>query len=110
MARPFEPNTLTMRGGRIAEANEKEIDSMFANNVPMDQQLENAEKLASEYLNDRTLSQGIRKNPNLIHVEKTILKFIQKASEEGTKKDIDPKSDIMKALQVISDKQMNKYR
>jgi hypothetical protein len=110
MARPFEPNTLTMRGGRIAEANEKEIDSMFANNVPMDQQLKNAEKLASEYLNDRTLSQGIRKNPNLIHVEKTILKFIQKASEEGTKKDIDPKSDIMIALQVISDKQMNKYR
>jgi hypothetical protein len=110
MARPFEPNTLTMRGGRIAEANEKEIDSMFADNVPMDQQLKNAEELATDYMRDRTLSQGIQKNPNLGHVEKTIVKFIQKASEEGTRKDIDPKSKILQALQVISDRQMNKYR
>jgi hypothetical protein len=110
MARPFEPNTLTMRGGRVAEADEKEIDSMFDDNVPMDQQLKNAEELASDYMRDRTLSKGIQKNPNLGHVEKTIVKFIQKASEKGARKDIDPKSKILQALQVISDRQMNKYR
>jgi hypothetical protein len=110
MARPFEPNTLTMRGGRVAEATEQEIDSMFDDNVPMDQQLKNAEELASDYMRDRTLSKGIQKNPNLGHVEKTIVKFIQKASEKGARKDIDPKSKILQALQVISDRQMNKYR
>ena len=110
MARPFEPNTLTMRGGRVAEASEQEIDSMFDDNVPMDQQLKNAEELASDYMRDRTLSKGIQKNPNLGHVEKTIVKFIQKASEKGARKDIDPKSKILQALQVISDRQMNKYR
>jgi len=110
LTQPYNPDSLTARGGRIAEANEKEIDSMFADNVPMDQQLKNAEELATDYMRDRTLSQGIQKNPNLGHVEKTIVKFIQKASEEGTRKDIDPKSKILQALRVISDRQMNKYR
>lgn len=103
---PYDPNSLTARGGRIAEADEKEIDSMFADSVPMDQQLKNAEQLATDYMRDRTLSAGIQTNPNLGHVEKTILKFIQKASEKGTREDIDPKSKILQALQVISDRQM----
>ena len=110
LTQPYNPDSLTARGGRIAEANEEQIDAMFDDNVPMDQQLKNAEELASDYMRDRTLSQGIQKNPNLYHVEKTIVKFIQKASEEGTRKDIDPKSKILQALRVISDRQMNKYR
>jgi hypothetical protein len=106
---PYDPNSLTARGGRVAEADEKEIDSKFADNIPMDQQLKNAEELAKDYMRDRTLSRGIQKNPNLGHVEKTIVNFIRKASERGNKKDIKSDSEIMKALRVISDRQMNKY-
>lgn len=106
LTQPYNPDSLTARGGRVAEATESEIDSKFADSVPMEQQLKNAEELSKEYMQDRI--QFKKKNPNMHHVAQTIGKFIRKASERGTQINIDPKSQILTALRTISDRELNK--
>ena len=106
LTQPYNPDSLTARGGRIAEATEKEIDAKFSPSVPMEQQLKNAEELAKEYMQDRV--QFKKKNPNMHHVAQTLAKFIRKASERETQINIDPKSEILKALRVMSDNDLKK--
>lgn len=106
LTQPYNPDSLTARGGRVAEATEEEIDKKFADSVPMEQQLKNAEELSKEYMQDRI--QFKKKNPNMHHVAQTIAKFIRKASERETKINIDPKSQILTALRDISDKELKK--
>jgi hypothetical protein len=106
LTQPYNPDSLTARGGRVAEATESEIDAKFADSVPMEQQLKNAEELSKEYMQDRI--QFKKKNPNMHHVAQTIGKFIRKASEKETQIDIDPKSQILTALRDISDKELKK--
>lgn len=106
LTQPYNPDSLTARGGRVAEATESEIDAKFADSVPMEQQLKNAEELSKEYMQDRI--QFKKKNPNMHHVAQTIAKFIRKASERETKINIDPKSQILTALRDISDKELKK--
>jgi hypothetical protein len=106
LTQPYNPDSLTARGGRVAEATEQEIDAKFNSSIPMKQQLKNAEELAKEYMQDRL--QFKKKNPNMHHVAQTIAKFIRRASEKNTQIDINPKSQILVALRDISDKELNK--
>ena len=114
---PYDPNSLTARGGRIAEEDDRKVTSIaqpyidkFNDKYGKEEQTEDEyiDNLAQGYIDKDSIimnSETVRK-----FVEKTILKYIQKASEKGTRKDIDPNSKILKALKVISNREMTNYR
>ena len=113
---PYDPNSLTARGGRIAEEDDRKVISMakpyidaFNDKYGKEEQEDKyIENLAQGYVDKDSIimdSETVRK-----YVEKSILEYIQKVSEKGTKKDIDPNSKILKALNLISNRKMTNYR
>ena len=113
---PYDPNSLTARGGRIAEEDDGKVISMAKPYIDKFNDKYGKEKQEDKYIEN--LAQGYVDEDSIImnsetvrkYVEKSILEYIQKVSEKGTKKDIDPNSKILKALNLISNRKMRNYR
>lgn len=96
MARPFEPNTLTSRGGRVAE--EAKYDSLY-NQAKRD--------VENKYKDVEDLAVGYNKKDREIERSTTLKKNIEKLISQEYGKDASKASpELKKAFMSISDKDL----
>jgi hypothetical protein len=96
MARPFEPNTLTARGGRVAE--EAKYDSLY-NQAKRD--------VENKYKDIEDLAVGYNKKDREIERSTTLKKNIEKLISQEYGKDASKASpELKKAFMSISDKDL----
>jgi hypothetical protein len=102
MARPFEPNTLTMRGGRVAESEEAKYDTLY------NQAKAEVEK---NYKTIEDLAIGYNNNDRAILRSSTVKKAIEMLISQEYGKDASKASpQLKKAFMRISDEDLKKSR
>lgn len=102
MARPFEPNTLTMRGGRVAESEEAKYDTLY------NQAKAEVEK---NYKTIEDLAIGYNNNDRAILRSSTVKKAIESLISQEYGKDASKASpQLRKAFMRISDEDLKKSR
>jgi hypothetical protein len=102
MARPFEPNTLTMRGGRVAESEEAKYDTLYK---------QAKAEVEKNYKTIEDLAIGYNNNDRAILRSSTVKKAIESLISQEYGKDASKASpQLRKAFMRISDEDLKKSR
>jgi hypothetical protein len=102
MARPFEPNTLTARGGRIAESEKAKYDTLYK---------QAKAEVEKNYKTIEDLAIGYNNNDRAILRSSTVKKAIEMLISQEYGKDASKASpQLRKAFMRISDEDLKKSR
>ena len=102
MARPFEPNTLTARGGRVAESEEAKYDTLYK---------QAKAEVEKNYKTIEDLAIGYNNNDRAILRSSTVKKAVEMLISQEYGKDASKASpQLKKAFMRISDEDLKKSR